>query len=181
MIMSKLVFGICGSFCNHSRALAVLEELVAAGYDITAVISENASRYDTRFGKADEFVSRVEELTGKESIRDIASAEAKITGKGFVGGIICPCTGNTLAKLKNGVTDTAVTMAAKCLLRNDHPLLIALATNDALGATFMNFAELRNRKCYHFVPMSQDDAVKKPNSMICDFTRVKELADTIWG
>ena len=88
---------------------------------------------------------------------------------------------NTLAKLKNGVTDTAVTKAAKCLLRNDKPLLIALATNDALGATFVNLAELRNRKCYHFVPMSPDDAAKKPNSMICDFTRVKEISDTIWG
>lgn len=179
--MSKLVFGMCGSFCNHSRALAVLEEMVAAGYDITAVISENAGSCDTRFGKAADFVGRVEELTGKKAIRDIVAAEANITGKGFEGGIICPCTGNTLAKLKNGVTDTAVTMAAKCLLRNDKPLLIALATNDALGATFVNLAELRNRKCYHFVPMSPDDAAKKPNSMICDFTRVKEISDTIWG
>ncbi len=178
--MSKLVFCICGSFCNHKKALTVLEELVNGGYDITAVISENAGKCDTRFGSADEFVARVEELTGREAIRDIPSAEANITGKGFEGAIICPCTGNTLSKLRHGITDTAVTMAVKCLLRNDKPILVALATNDALGATFENLAVLRNRKCYSIVPLKPDDPEKKPNSMICDFTKIKAIADEMW-
>lgn len=179
--MTEIAFCICGSFCNHKKALAVLEELVGGGYSVIPVLSENAAALDTRFGKAHDFVRYVEALTGSEPIRDIATAEAKITGSGCRGAIICPCTGNTLAKLRHGVTDTAVTMAAKCLLRNDKPIVIALATNDALGAAFENLAVLRNRRCFTFVPMAPDDPEKKPNSMICDFTRVKETADAVFA
>ena len=166
--MPEIAFCICGSFCNHKKTLAVLEQLVAAGCAVTPVLSENAVSFDTRFGRAADFVNSVETLTGREIICDIATAEAKITGSGCRGAIICPCTGNTLAKLRHGVTDTSVTMAAKCLLRNDKPIVIALAA-------------LRNRKCFTFVPMSPDDPEKKPNSMICDFTSVKETADTVFA
>lgn len=178
--MPEIAFCICGSFCNHKKTLAVLEQLTVNGYVVTPVLSKNAASLDTRFGSADDFVSSVEALTGKEIIRDIATVEAKITGSACRGAIICPCTGNTLAKLRHGVTDTSVTMAVKCLLRNDKPIVVALATNDALGSTFENLAVLRNRRCFTFVPMSPDDPEKKPNSMICDFTRVKEIADTVF-
>ena len=117
--MPEIAFCICGSFCNHKKTLAVLEQLVAAGYAVTPVLSENAVSFDTRFGRAADFVNSVETLTGREIICDIATAEAKITGSGCRGAIICPCTGNTLSKLAAGIADGPVTLAAKAHLRNE--------------------------------------------------------------
>ncbi len=178
--MSKIVFCICGSFCNHKKSLAVLEELVRDGYDVTAVVSENSAKYDTRFGTSASLLARVEGLTGNSIITDMVTAEQQITGKGFAGGVVCPCTANTLAKLRYGITDTAVSMAVKCLLRNNNPILLAIASNDALSASFENVATMRNRKNFTLVPMAPDDLEGKPNSMICDFTRVKEYTDKLF-
>ena len=96
--------------------------------------------------------------------------------------VIAPCTGNTLAKLAHGITDSAVTMAAKAHLRNGRPLLIAFSTNDGLSGSAENIARLLTRKHVYFVPFRQDDPSKKPNSLQADFTLLPDaLAAALRG
>lgn len=133
---------------------------------IIPVFSKNSCTMDTRFGKADTFVEKIQELTGEEGIADITGAEVVGPQKLFDLMIISPCTGNTLAKLANGIVDGAVLMAAKAHLRNERPLLIGISTNDAMGLNFKNIGLLYNQKNIYFIPFGQDDAIKKPNSLI---------------
>lgn len=170
----KLGFAMCGSFCTMKRAIEQLERLVAQGYDILPIMSENVYSTDTYFGKASDFIRQVESLTGKEVIHTISQAEPIGPKKLIDCLVIAPCTGNTMAKLANGVTDTSVTMAAKAHLRNGRPVVIALASNDALGANAKNFGMLINTKNVYFVPVNQDDPVKKPQSLVADMTQISE-------
>ena len=171
----KIVFCLCGSFCTFGRGIAVLEKLAAAGHEIIPVMSFNAYETDTRFGTAAMFRERIVAAAGREVIHTIAGAEpiGPVMKPDLT--IIAPCTGNTLAKLANGITDTPVTMAAKSTLRCDLPLVIALATNDALSANLSNIAVMRNRKNVHFVPMGMDDPANKPHSLVADFERLSEV------
>jgi len=170
----KLGFAMCGSFCTMKRAIEQLERLAAQGYDILPIMSENVYSTDTYFGKASDFIRQVESLTGKEVIHTISQAEPIGPKKLIDCLVIAPCTGNTMAKLANGVTDTSVTMAAKAHLRNGRPVVIALASNDALGANAKNFGMLMNTKNVYFVPVNQDDPVKKPQSLVADMTQISE-------
>lgn len=163
-------FAMCGSYCTHKYALEQLEMLVKNGCDVLPVVSENVYSTDTRFGKACDTVRRMEEICGKGVIHTIADAEPIGPKMQLDVMIIAPCTGNTLAKIANGITDTAVTMAAKAHLRGDRPLVIALASNDALSANLKNIGQLITRKHVYFVPMYQDDPEKKPHSLIADFS-----------
>ena len=166
-------FAMCGSYCTHRNSLAQLEGLIADGYDVLPILSENVYSTDTRFGKAEELQKKLYEMCKKEPIHTVVDAEPlgpKITLDALV---ICPCTGNTLAKMAQGITDTAVSMAAKAHLRSDRPLVIALASNDALSANLKNMATMLNRKCVYFVPLFQDDPQKKPHSLIADFSLLK--------
>lgn len=167
-------YAICGSFCSFSSSLAVLERLVISGEEVQPIISERARLTDTRFWLAAEFVSRVEALCGRAVIDNIADAEPLGPAKPLDALIICPCTGNTLAKLANGITDTAVTMAAKAHLRRDRPLLIALASNDAMSQNLSNIGRLLTRRGVYFLPMRQDDPVGKPHSLVADFASLPE-------
>ena len=163
-------YAICGSFCSFSASLSQLERLVGSGEDIQPIMSERAYSTDTRFWLASEFCRCVEEITGKKIIHTIADAEPLGPRMPLEALIISPCTGNTLAKLANGITDTAVTMAAKAHLRCDRPMILALASNDALSANLKNIATMLSRKCVYFVPMHQDDPEKKPHSLVADFS-----------
>lgn len=165
-------YAICGSFCSFSASLATLEQLVLSGEEIQPILSERACSTDTRFWLASEFASRVEKLCGREIIRTVADAEPLGPIKPLDALIISPCTGNTLAKLAHGITDSAVTMAAKAHLRQDRPLLIALATNDAMSQNLANVGALLSRKGVYFVPLRQDDPTRKPHSLVADFTLV---------
>ncbi len=166
----KLGFAICGSFCTFSSVLKTMEELSKI-YDITPIMSKGASTTDTRFGKAEDFIERITEICGKPPILSIKEAEP-IGPKALLDVmLIAPCTGNTLGKLANGITDTSVTMAAKAHLRNERPLVIAVSTNDALGASAQNIGRLLNTKNIYFVPMKQDSPEKKPRSVVADFTK----------
>lgn len=167
-------YAICGSFCSFSATLAALEKLVLSGEEIQPIMSERAYFTDTRFWLADEFVSRVQSLCGREVIHTIADAEPLGPIKPLDELIISPCTGNTLAKLSLGITDSAVTMAAKAHLRCDRPLLIALATNDGMSQNLSSLGALLSRKSVYFLPMRQDDPVKKPHSLVADFSRLPE-------
>ena len=167
-----LGYAFCASFCTHAASLAALSELVGLGYEIQPIMSENAYSTDTRFGKAAELVARVESLCGREVIHTIAAAEPLGPKMPLDALIIAPCTGNTLAKLANGITDTAVTMAAKAHLRGDKPLVIALASNDAMSQNLGNIARLITRKSVYFTRLKQDDILKKPHSLVAEMSEI---------
>lgn len=167
--MKKLGFAMCGSFCTHSHALKIMEEL-SRKYEITPIISEIAASTDTRFGEHVELIRRISEITPVPPILTVVEAEM-LAARPLDLMLICPCTGNTAAKLANGVTDTAVTMAVKAHVRGDRPTLIALASNDALSTNLRNIGTLIERKNFRFVPLRQDDVVKKPHSLVFDPTK----------
>ena len=169
----RVGLAMCGSFCTFEKVLTIAEDLKDR-YDLTAILSETAANTDTRFGKAADFMQRLEALTGKPVIHSIPDAEP-IGPKGlFDVLVIAPCTGNTLAKLAHGITDTAVTMAAKSHLRNGRPLCVAFTTNDGLSVTLQNVGTLLTRKNVYFVPFYQDDPVGKPNSLAANFTKLEQ-------
>lgn len=174
--MSKTCIGyaICGSFCTFSKALAQMKKLVELDYDVLPIMSANASKTDTRFGKAKDFISQIEEITGKKIIDTITKAEPVGPKKMCDLMLVSPCTGNTLSKITLGITDTPVTMAVKSHLRILRPLLLCVATNDALGASAQNIGRLLNTKNVYFVPLSQDDPLTKPNSLVSHFELIPE-------
>ena len=165
-------YAMCGSYCTHGASLEELRGLSERGYDILGIVSENVFSTDTRFGKACDLVRSVTEVCGREVVHTIVGAEPLGPKVVLDALVICPCTGNTLAKLAAGITDTAVCMAAKAHLRSDRPLLIALASNDAMSANLQNIATLLNRKNVFFVPVRQDDPTSKPHSLVADFAQV---------
>ena len=169
--MNKITvgFAMCGSFCTFSKAINQMRNLIDSGFDVVPIMSENAANTDTRFGKASDFKNEIEQICGKKIICSIVEAEPIGPKKMTDIMLLAPCTGNTLGKLCNAVTDTPVTMAAKSQLRIQRPVVIALSTNDALGASAENFGKAMNTKHLFFVPIKQDDPIKKPNSLVADF------------
>lgn len=176
-----LGFGITGSFCTFQTILPVLESLVDAGHDVRPIISPSAASFDTRFTTHTAFVNEVESITGHSCIRTITEAEP-IGPKSLLDVLlIAPCTGNTIAKLANGITDSPVLMAAKAHLRNQKPVLIFVSTNDGLGLNLKNIGTLLNTKHIFFVPFRQDDPVKKPNSLVSLPSKVLPALEAAWG
>ncbi len=167
-------YALCGSFCTFRDSFEVLKKLKEQYNDILPIMSDNAYTTDTRFGKHEEWIERIEALCGHEIIHTIKNAEPLGPKISLDALVIAPCTGNTLAKLANGITDTPVCMAAKAHLRSDRPLLLALASNDAMSANLSNIGTLLSRKNIYFVPMRQDEPVKKPHSLVADFTLLSE-------
>lgn len=165
----KIGFAMCGSFCTFAKVINQMEKISEMGHELVPIMSFNASKIDTRFGKASEIKQKVEKICEKKVIQTIEAAEP-IGPRDMVDILaVAPCTGNTLGKLCGGITDTPVTMAIKSQLRVHKPVLLALATNDALGASAQNIGKAINMKNIFFVPMSQDDPAKKPNSLVADF------------
>ncbi len=170
-------FAFCGSFCTMSRALDALEQTAARFGPVTPIVSETVASTDTRFGAAHDFMREMERICGRRVIATVAGAEP-IGPKGLLDVlVICPCTGNTLAKLAHGVTDSAVTMAAKAHLRNGRPLVLALATNDGLAGSAPNLGAMLGRKHVYFVPFGQDDCAGKPTSLVADFALVPDTIE----
>ena len=168
---------MCGSFCTHKKSLEVLQLLVDRGHEVVPIMSETVFATDTRFGTSKALVDEAERICSHPVIHTIVDAEPLGPSISLDAMLICPCTGNTLAKLASGITDTAVCMAAKAHLRGDRPLIITLASNDAMSANMKNIATLLNRKCVYFVPMKQDDPEKKPHSLVADFSLVAPTLD----
>ena len=167
-------FAFCGSFCTHKKSLEQLKILKSQGYDILPIMSENVYNTDTYFGTAKDLKNEVQSITGHEIIHTIVGAEPLGPKVQLDALIIAPCTGNTLAKIARGITDTSVTMAAKAHLRSDRPTVIALCSNDALSANLQNISVLLERKNLFFVPMRQDDPNKKPHSLVAEFSLLIE-------
>ena len=175
-------YALCGSFCTFADSFSALTELKKTSGDILPIMSFNAYGTDTRFGKSADWIAKIEEICEKSIIHTIADAEPLGPRISLDALVIAPCTGNTLAKLANGITDTPVCMAAKAHLRSDRPLIISLATNDAMSANLGNIATLLARKNVYFVPMRQDDPIKKPHSLVADLSLLpKTLEDALSG
>jgi dipicolinate synthase subunit B len=167
-------YAMCGSFCTLKRAIDEMEGLVKGGVEIQPIMSERAYSTSTRFGTAESFVKRVEEITGRDIIHTVRDAEPLGPTVPLDALIIAPCTGNTLSKLSLGITDSAVTMAAKAHLRQDRPLLIALSSNDALSQNLSSIARLITRRGVYFLPMRQDDIKGKPHSLVAELSLITE-------
>lgn len=173
----KIGFALTGSSCNSSNVLPIIEDLAKKGADIYPIISYAVDTFDTRFGTAEECKNKLKEITGKELIKTIIEAEPVGPKLKLDVIVVAPCTGNTTAKLANAITDTSVTMACKAHLRNQRPLVLAISTNDGLGANAKNIGLLLNTKHIYFVPFGQDDAVNKPNSLIAKFDKIEETIE----
>ncbi|MBR3715062.1 MAG: dipicolinate synthase subunit B [Clostridia bacterium] len=169
-------WGFCGSFCTMEKSISAMAKLTQSS-EILPIFSYSVQNTVTRFGTPEHFRNEVETITGKKILSTIEACEP-IGPKNLLSAmIISPCTGNTLAKIANGITDTPVTMAAKAHLRNNRPLIIALATNDAMSANFKNLAALIERKNIYFVPLVQDDTVNKPCSLVADFSQIEKTLE----
>ena len=172
MKKTSIGFAMTGSFCTFERVLKQMEALVRRGYEVVPVLSFNAGMLDTRFMTAEHLRARIVEITGNEPIDTLAGAEPIGPKKMTDVFLIAPATGNSLAKLAAGIYDTPALLGAKSHLRNDRPLVLAVSTNDGLGAAAQNIGRLLNVRNIYFVPFGQDDPVKKPRSLVADFTQI---------
>ncbi len=176
--MNKVVgFALCGSFCTFSDVIPQIEMLRKLNYDIVPIMSGIAYETDTRFGRAEEIRNRIETICKHEILHTIPEVEPIGPKKMLDVLVIAPCTGNTAAKLANGITDTSVTMAAKSHLRNGRPVVIAVSTNDGFAGAAKNIGSLLNYKNIYLVPFRQDDHEKKPRSLVADFTLIPEAVE----
>ena len=174
---TTLGFALTGSYCTFSRVIPQIRLLIDSGYNIIPILSENASAANTRFGKAEDHIKHIEELTGNTIISTVIDAEPIGPKKLLDLLVIAPCTGNTIAKLANGIADTAVTLAAKSHLRNNRPVVIAVSTNDGLGANAKNIGTLLARKHIYLVPFGQDDCIEKENSLVAHFNLIPQTVE----
>ena len=175
-------YAFCGSFCTHGLALKEMRNLIDQHYEILPIMSETVWQTDTRFGTAKDLIKSVEEITNNEVIHTIKDAEPLGPKIELEALIVSPCTGNTLAKIARGITDTSVTMATKAHLRSNRPLLLALCSNDALSANLQSISILLERKSVYFVPLTEDDPIGKPHSLVCDFSLLeKSLESALMG
>lgn len=170
----KIGWALSGSFCNFQFVVPEIEKSIAKGADIYPIISYAVDSFDTRFGTSEQWKAKLREITGKELITTITEAEPLGPKIDLDILVVAPCTGNTLAKLANAITDTPVTMASKAHLRNQKPLVLAIATNDGLGANAKNIGLLLNMKNIFFVPFAQDNPTGKPNSLISKFDKIED-------
>jgi dipicolinate synthase subunit B len=172
----KIGFALTGSFCTFSKVMPEIEKLVKEGAEVIPIVSESARDLNTRFGRANDLMLMLENITGRKPISTIVEAEPIGPQSLLDIIVVSPCTGNTCAKLACAITDTPVTMAVKAHLRNGRPVVLAISTNDGLGANAKNIGALLNSKNVYMVPFGQDDPAKKPNSLVA---RNDKLVDTI--
>ena len=173
----RIGFAVTGSFCTFAQAFSQAEYLTSQGAQLIPIFSEHAASISTRFGTAQAHVRRLEEICGRSAILTIEDAEP-IGPKNMTDIMaVVPCTANTAAKLALSITDGVVTMAVKSHLRGGKPVVLALASNDALAGSLKNIGALANMRNYYFVPLRQDDVAKKPNSLVADFSRTAETIE----
>ena len=173
----RIGFAITGSFCTHEKILEVIKELAEKGYTIYPIVSDSTFSTDTRFGAANDFLAALEDITGNSPFSTIVDVEPTGPQNLFDVIVVAPCTGNTLAKIANGINDTPVTMAVKAHVRNHKPVVVGISTNDAMGLNFKNLATLFAAKNFFFVPFGQDDPIKKPKSLVADWAKIVETLE----
>ena len=177
METQRIGIALCGSFCTFDRVMTEIERLVAMGHDVTPIVSFHTAQTDTRFGPAADHLKRLQTITGKPPLCTLPQVEPLGPKDMLDVLIVAPCTGATLGRLANGLSDTPVTLAVKSMLRRFRPIVLAVSTNDALGASMRNIGQLKNVKHLYFVPMRQDDPINKPNSLVADFERLWSTAE----
>lgn len=170
----RIGFALTGSHCTLGEVVGEVRRLISEGAEVTPVVSPSVDTTDTRFGTAEYWKNLLEEITGRKVINTIPGAEPIGPQKLLDALIIAPCTGNTMAKLANAITDTPVLMAAKACLRNQRPVILAIATNDGLGLNAKNLGILLNTKNVYFVPFGQDNPGQKPNSLVARMDLILE-------
>lgn len=168
----KIGFAMTGSFCTFARVIPQIEKIIAAGIDVVPIMSERAASLDTRFGTAEGFRERLFAITGKSVLTTLCEVEPIGPKKIIDALVIAPCTGSTLARLANGLSDTSVSLAAKSTMRNQRPVIVAVSTNDGLAASAKNIGLLLNTKNIYFVPYGQDDPDAKPRSLVADMDKI---------
>ncbi len=164
----KIGFVLTGSFCTFSKTIPKMKELINRGADIIPIMSFNSYNMDTKFGKAQDFIDKIQEITGKEIIHTIQAAEPIGPKRLTDIMVVAPCSGNTMSKLAYDIIDTPATMAVKSHLRNNLPVVIAPSTNNGLSGNAKNIGILLNRENYFFVPFRQDNPITKPRSIVFD-------------
>lgn len=175
-MIKTIGYCLTGSFCTFSKSIKQIETLKDEGYNIIPILSYNTQKTDSRFGKAKDFREEVERITGNKALCTLEEVEPIGPKRLLDLLIISPCTGNTIGKLAAGIYDTPVTMAAKSHIRNERPVLLGVSTNDGLRGSAKNIGILLNSRHFYFIPFSQDDPVKKPFSIVCDFEKTLEAA-----
>lgn len=165
-------FGLTGSFCTFNDSIQQIKKIVNSGANVYPVFSFNSQNINSRFGKAKDFIQNIEDITKNKVIKTIEAAEPIGPKNHLDVFVIAPCTGNTLAKMNNGICDTPVLMATKAHIRNNKPVVIAVSTNDGLGTNLENIGAMLNRKYIYFVPFGQDDYIKKPKSLVAHFDMI---------
>ena len=173
---ATVCYAVTGSFCCLGRAMAAMQALKDAGFELIPLLSENAATVDTRFGAAKDFQTTMETLAGRAALRTLTDVEPIGPKKQCDLLIVSPCTGNTLGKLAAGIYDTAVTLAVKSQLRANRPVLLGVSTNDALSGSAKSIAHLLNARNLFFIPMAMDAPQEKPRSMVCRFELTVEAA-----
>ncbi len=172
----KIGFGLTGSHCTYDAVFPEIEKLVKAGAEVVPVVTYTVENTETRFGRGEDWVQKIEEVTGREAINSIVEAEPLGPKEPLDCMVIAPLTGNSMSKLANAITDNPVLMAAKATLRNRKPVVLGISTNDALGLNGVNLMKLMAAKNIFFIPFGQDSPVKKPTSMVA---RMPLLLDTV--
>ena len=173
----KIGFALCGSFCTFARVIKQIEALKTLGYELLPIMSQTAYSTDTRFGKAEDFVKQIEDICRNKVLHTQTEVEPFGPKAILDALVIAPCTGNTIAKIANGVSDTTVSLAVKAHLRNERPVIVAVSSNDALSANAKNIGTLLNTKNIFLVPFEQDDAVKKPRSLVAVMEQIPQTIE----
>lgn len=177
LVGKNIGYALTGSFCTFRTTIQEIKHLVSLGCHVFPIMSFNSYLLDTKFGKANDFIEEIENVTGHEIIHTIQEAEPIGPQKMFDILIVAPCSGNTIARLANDIIDTPVTMAVKSHLRNDRPVVIGISTNNGLSGAAENIGKLLNRRNYYFVPFKQDNPITKPRSIVCDFSYIAKTLE----
>lgn len=168
----KIGFGITGSHCTYAAVFPQIQKLIDLGAEVVPVVSNTVQQTDTRFGKAEDHLKTITEITGRKPIGSIVDAEPLGPVEPLDCMVIAPLTGNSMSRLANGISDSAVLMATKATMRNGSPVVLGISTNDALGLNGVNLMRLMATKLIYFVPYGQDDYIKKPNSLVADMNLI---------
>src|SRR6478672_12795996 len=174
----RIGFGITGSHCTYDIVFPEIEKLVNEGVEVIPIVTSTVKQTETRFGRGEDWIERIEKVTGHHVVDTIVKAEPLGPKLPLDCMVIAPLTGNSMSKLANALTDSPVLMAAKATMRNHRPVVVAISTNDALGLNGINLMRLMATKNIYFIPFGQDDPVKKPNSMVARMTMLSEAIES---
>ncbi|MFZ3576657.1 dipicolinate synthase subunit B [Virgibacillus sp. DJP39] len=172
----RIGFGVTGSHCTYDEVFPEIEKLMNLGAEVVPIVTYTVRTTDTKFGKAEDHIERIESITGKKVIATMPDAEPLGPKEPLDCMVIAPLTGNSMSKFANALTDSPVLMAAKATMRNRKPVVLGISTNDALGLNGVNLMRLMASKYIYFIPYGQDDPFKKPNSLVA---HMDKLTDTI--